>query len=424
MAAGALWMAPAASAAQFGPVDPTIADGDPGSLRDIIENEADDPAGDTVVLTAGATYTLLCSEGGQLAHDPATPLTIVGNGATITIESTCEERILDHTGDVDGLLRLENLTITGGNITAGGDGGGVHSDGPVEIVGSTFTDNHVAPGSSSGGALSTQSTVSITDSYVSGNSSSGLGGGLLAGDGATVTRTSIVGNTGNTSGGSVSGAGIAGFDGDITVVASTVSGNVSPGPDGAGGGIAIYDGDGTVTIVNSTVTGNSVTNGPGGGVFAEDVVLVYATVTGNSAPTAANLETLTLTSFGSVVTGPTGGGDNCLVRSPDSLGWNFADDDSCSFTNVANGDREGAGLDPVLGALGGNGGPTATRLPQSGSPLIDAIPNAACQTPPVAVGITTDQRGFARPEAAGGACDIGAVEVQIEPVVVTPTFTG
>jgi predicted outer membrane repeat protein len=426
-AAGAVTLAAPAPAADFGPVDPAIADGSPGSLRDVIENEADSPGGDTVTLTAGATYTLTCDAGGQLTHDPATPLTIVGNGATITIESTCDERILEHTGDGDGLLRLENVTITGGEITSGGDGGGIRSETAVEIVGSTITDNEVGPGSSSGGGISAQGAVTVTDSVISANTASGRGGGISAQDTVTVTRSSIVGNTGNTSGGTTSGAGISTFAADVTVVSSTISGNTAPGADGGGGGISTggEPGDEVVTIVNSTIVGNTVANRTGGGVLASNIVLVYSTVTGNAALEPANLDYVSLTSFASVVAAPVGGGNCNGTGSTISLGYNFADDDSCQFTNVAAGDREGAGLDPVLGALASNGGPTQTRLPLAGSPLVDAVPNAACQTAPLATGITTDQRAFARPQAGGGACDIGAVEVQVEPpAVVTPTFTG
>ena len=71
--------------------------------------------------------------------------------------------------------------------------------------------------------------------------------------------------------------------------------------------------------------------------------------------------------------------------------------------------------DPRLGLLADNGGPTQTQLPQTGSPSIDAIPNDACQTAPLATGITTDQRQLARPKQSGGKCDIGAVEVQLPP---------
>ena len=83
---------------------------------------------------------------------------------------------------------------------------------------------------------------------------------------------------------------------------------------------------------------------------------------------------------------------------------------------------------PLLGALVNNGGPTQTRLPLPSSPLIDAIPTSACQLDG-ASGVTTDQRGFARPSPTGDACDIGAAEVQATPTPTTPPpvvarFTG
>ena len=67
-----------------------------------------------------------------------------------------------------------------------------------------------------------------------------------------------------------------------------------------------------------------------------------------------------------------------------------------------------ASIDPRLGPLQDNGGPTQTHAPLTGSPLIDhgspAAPgsgNGACEA--------TDQRGTTRP-GPGTVCDIGAVE--------------
>jgi hypothetical protein len=162
------------------------------------------------------------------------------------------------------------------------------------------------------------------------------------------------------------------------------------------------------------------------------VSLVYATVVANTAPTGANIEILafdSLTSFGSAVALPQGGGANCGFEPPPvttSNGFNFSDDASCGFT--AGTDQQNAG-DPGLGALADNGGPTQTRLPLPGSPLIDAIPVASCQADG-ASGITTDQRGVTRPQGPG--CDIGAVEVDVAgpaaapaaPVAGAPRFTG
>ena len=56
----------------------------------------------------------------------------------------------------------------------------------------------------------------------------------------------------------------------------------------------------------------------------------------------------------------------------------------------------------------------------AGSPAIDAIPDTNGSTTPGCgdAGITTDQRGVARPQ--GPACDIGAYEVEVEVVDTTP----
>ena len=62
-----------------------------------------------------------------------------------------------------------------------------------------------------------------------------------------------------------------------------------------------------------------------------------------------------------------------------------------------------------LAPLANNGGPTATRMPLVGSPVLDAVTTGwpgLCDAT-----IAADQPGVARPQ--GGACDIGAVEVVV-----------
>ena len=59
------------------------------------------------------------------------------------------------------------------------------------------------------------------------------------------------------------------------------------------------------------------------------------------------------------------------------------------------------GLDPLLGPLADNGGPTQTHLPARGSPVIDTGDPAFAEPP------DTDQRGDPR---LVGRLDIGAVE--------------
>jgi hypothetical protein len=94
-----------------------------------------------------------------------------------------------------------------------------------------------------------------------------------------------------------------------------------------------------------------------------------------------------------------------------SLGNNlFQSTDNCMINVVPNDLKN---VDPLLGPLGNNGGPTQTQALLKGSPAIDAgNPNGCIDFAVIAV--TTDQRGFPRP--VNGRCDIGAYEYYPEAV--------
>ncbi len=336
-------------------------------------------------------------------------LTLEGNGATINANNASGVIVISQNGP----LTLDKVTITGGHAA---NGGGVNANGAVTVSNSTISGNSAT---GNGGGIDA-GPVTVSNSTISGNSATGNGGGL---DASTVTVTNST-LSGNTTGAGGNGGGLDAST--VTVTNSTFSGNTT-GAGGNGGGLDAS----TVTVTNSTFTGNTAgTGGIGGGVEGSVTTLVYATIVQNIATSnGANVETTDLTSFGSVVAEAKGGGLNCGVTTPTSNGFNFSDDASsavsCEF-NAAT-DHVGASNAPALGALGANGGPTNTMVPNAGSPLIDAIPDpgGGCPAEPT---ITTDQRGFARPSGPG--CDIGAVEVQAAApaspaaVTVTPKFTG
>jgi hypothetical protein len=103
---------------------------------------------------------------------------------------------------------------------------------------------------------------------------------------------------------------------------------------------------------------------------------------------------------------------NCLGGGSgtwNSVGHNIADDGSCGLDQPS----DQAGVDPLLGPLADNGGPTQTRAPEPGSPAID-------QGFAGGLGPAIDQRGLRRtvdflavPNPAGGdGSDVGAVERQ------------
>jgi hypothetical protein len=80
------------------------------------------------------------------------------------------------------------------------------------------------------------------------------------------------------------------------------------------------------------------------------------------------------------------------------------------FTNGVNGDLVGtpaSPIDPVLGPLASNGGPTQTHALLVGSPAISAGDATDCQAAPVS---NLDQRHQSRNAGTRAACDIGAYD--------------
>jgi predicted outer membrane repeat protein len=359
------------------------------------------PATATIDLTADITLT--CALGGSAVRPVgAVALTLDGHGHTITQTCPSNQALFV---DATSATSFANVTVTGGQATGGETGGGIKSHGPLTLTNTVVTGNTSTLTGGGVSALAALSQLTMVNSTVSNNTAAGGGGGIETAGTATLTNSTVSGNH--------SGAGGAGISavGAVTLAGSTVSGNTAIA---GGGGIASP----SLSATNSTITGNTAGVAGGGGITTGTATLTYATVVQNSAPTGANVIATSLTSFASVLALPGGGGANCVVTGPTSQGFNFSDDASCGLALGT--DRQSG--NPALGPLASNGGPTQTRLPTPGSPLIDAIPLASCQAGGAA-GITTDQRGVTRPQGPG--CDIGAVEVAVVvPVVVTPRFTG
>jgi hypothetical protein len=288
-----------------------------------------------------------------------------------------------------------------------GGAGGAHTltlSGGGNTVDQTGANNRVIADTGTG--LLTVSGLTITGGQAD-------GGGIDASGSLTITNVQVSGNSGVRGGLFVHGS--------LTMTNSTISGNTSSNAGGAGG----VEADGSATVINSTISGNSAPTGFGG-ITGNTVALVYATITDNTGASTANVRAATGTfeSFGSVVASPHLG-PNC-ANTATSHGFNLEDDvaATCGFS-AATADLA-PGTNPNLAALANNGGPTQTLQPQAGSPLIDAIPAASCQSDG-ATGVTTDQRGVTRPQGPG--CDIGAVEVAITsaaaaPLTIAPRFTG
>ncbi len=357
-----------------------------------------DGAGNQVVNILNS-FTLAGTQG---SYTNPQPFILNGNGFTINANGA--SRILVTANAA--VTTINNLTLTGG-IDGGGRGAAVRTSGPLAINGSTFSNNTASNG---GGAVSVDAgTITITNSQFQGNKTTGD-------DGGAIREHGLRGGTAPA----------------ITITGSTFLNNSST----VGSGGAIFS-DGPVSLVNSTVTGNSVAGGAGqgGGISARGVSVAYTDVFKNTAAVPANgsdifirsgATTTTLNAFGSVIWGSA-----CAYQGTPtgtSTGYNYLQDASCFPGGAAppNATDKVSTTDPGLGAAANNGGPTLTLAPAAGSPLIDGVPAGACRTPPLAVGVTTDQRGLPRPDSLSPACDVGAFEVQPPPpmIVIQPRFTG
>ena len=170
---------------------------------------------------------------------------------------------------------------------------------------------------------------------------------------------------------------------------------------------ADLDNPGIFAITSSTVTGNTATNTAGG--------ILRGYQLGSGTPSQSDV-----TATSSIIAG-----NSATNGSPD-VGQNPAATGTLTLTNSLLQNTSGAtyadnpvgssitGVDPMLGPLGDNGGPTQTQVPSASSPVVDAG---------LASGLTNDQRGLARtvdyPDVASthgsDGTDIGAAELQLPP---------
>jgi hypothetical protein len=308
---------------------------------------------------------------------------------------------------------------SGGRNGGGGGGGGVgggggHADTVCGMCG-------IGGGGGGGFGGGGGSAVGSPDSGRNGvGGSGGFGGGggrggdLMGGGGGAPGFGGGAGTSTNGGGGAGLGGAVFNMQGELTIRNSTLTGNTAIGgadnntgpnrADGLGG--AVFNMSGTFTAVGATFAANTAAEG-GASIYN----LVYDGVTARVGQTTLR---------GSIVSGGLGPVDLTSAKpaqtaGPTNLGTADAGvgefDLVRSAAVVGTGTVTGSPLtaDPLLGPLADNGGPTGTMAPAAGSPAIDAG---------AAFGLTTDQRGLARPSDffsianAGDAADIGAVELQ------------
>ncbi len=271
---------------------------------------------------------------------------------------------------IDGL----RLTITNSRFT----GNAATEFGGAVLTTSDLVDsaNYYATNTAdTGGAVYADSTSLVgftsTGSVFENNAAVSWGGAIYTDSASTRVSSATVSDNTASAGGGVYTSGSAAID------ASTISGNVASGSTGqvAGGGIFSA---GTTALVNSTISGNSTTQGNGGGVGTAQgtVHLNQATVVDNRAeggsgggfftdPDASLTIANSLVAFNTAETQA-----DCSANT--SLGYNFFRLlGGCTPAPTDIGGVEFP-IDPIIGLLEDNGGPTPTHTLLSGSPAIDA----------------------------------------------------
>jgi len=371
-----------------------------------------------------------------------------GSG-NVTITNT---KALENLASVNGggsLLASGTVVVSGSefsdNAALTGDGGGlsVIAQGNVTIADTVLRRNAAGAGAGGGLYASTAGTLTLTDVEASENSGTGGGGLFLTGaigSSATLTRVQALRNGSGTS----AGGGIVASIPLLTIVESTIDGNVAAAPGGGvyaaatfaiadstisnnraagavggrGGGLYLGTGSGS-TLTNVTVSGNVAESEGGGMLSGGDLAVRNATFADNTASTGSALFNAagTLTLASSIVSGSAP--SHCAGAPVTSGDFNVDSDGSCGLTGPN--DRT---IDPQLGPLADNGGPTLTHLPAASSPAIDGGNPTGCPA--------TDQRGQMRPTDGNGdgsaVCDVGAVEFvdlcPTDPAKVLPGVCG
>jgi CSLREA domain-containing protein len=292
----------------------------------------------------------------------------------------------------------DDLGGLGGN---GGDGGGVASrsagsaTATIVLRGDTLAGN--VAGNGAAGADATRggyggAGMGGAPQGTAGSSIGGIGGGGGLGSGAGLESGFVVADvtaTGNQAGsggnGGAGGAGPTFSDGGI-------------GGNSGGGGIDAISGEGAVDHV-TTVGNQPATAGAAGSA-------------GTGASASAGLAGVVITGA-DLSTGSPGFGAPQISASASILGIcsGLVGDGGGNITPpAATKTCPGNAVDPKLGPLADNGGPTQTMALLAGSPAIDLI------APPC--GTTPDQRGVPRPQGAG--CDAGAYEFAPPSVTTGP----
>jgi len=239
-------------------------------------------------------------------------LTVQGPGAsqlTISGNNTSQVFYLYQSGG-GGNYTISGLTLTNGNATGApiDGGGGIIAYGNLTLDSVVISNSMAKYGGAVNLGFTNGSTLTVTNSTITGNTAqtqgavlfasqngsvsishctisnnttvAAVGGGMFLYNSGTTGTASIQNTliTGNQSTGTGAGASIR-WAGSVNIQDSVITGNAAQNN---GGGLDVAAGIGTVTIQRSTISGNSAV-GDGGGISARVLTVENCTISGNTA---------------------------------------------------------------------------------------------------------------------------------------------
>jgi CSLREA domain-containing protein len=390
---------------------------------------------------AGALVTIIRGAECPTVADasPFIPIPLIGYPAPAGTPPVCDNHDPTVLESTDRILDINSSGVNIRNVTirrgGGPNGGGIKVEKGSDFVyleNSIVTDNHINRELGLGGGILNegslyirQSTISNNTTYLRQSGGHGVSGGGIANFGfLDIDQSTISGNQANRGGGILN----AGDTGGSIIFGSTISTNYAA----QGGGIMNVAFGNSLSIFGSTITANqvnvdaSIIDGSqaacgtvqfectyGGGIYNYDPTELPRTSIVNTI-LAGNIDNRNAID-------PKQSAD-CFAWSPGILysdGANLVGDlktTNCNFSPYPNHHPDLLGpvscssfigqcpLQPLLGPLQDNGGPTWTHALLVGSPAINSGTGLGDTLPFACLSI--DQRGFART----ANCDTGAVQ--------------
>jgi hypothetical protein len=304
-----------------------------------------------------------------------------------------------------GTMTLSRCILTGNQVPSGNDS--IENHGTINLDHCSITNNR------GGGSVYNSGNLTMDNSVVAGHTwFTSSSGGIYNDGGIVVLRNCAISNNWSVQGGGIWNGGA------LLVTNSLISSNQAMYSDIDAPAGGLYN-IGYAVLVNTTVSGNRAAGAAGGIWNSGGLRLLNCTVASNFV-------------FGNIYNRPTSGGGvwnwfdsdigvfqcrntiiagnhstltNCTFCADDisgymgSFGHNLIQNAN-GWLNAGSEPSDLVGVDPKLGPLQDNGGPTWTHALLTGSPAIDAGDSAGAPS--------EDQRGVPRPQ--GPRVDIGAFE--------------